>query len=193
MRTEEFINSRLEKINAELGMTEGQLESFKRQNRVVEIGMTASNAFSQSTNYDEKLAAMGTQLALLNSITDYMNLPQNKYQTLPSNVGLTDQAASSLIDTYNQIVLERNRLLRTANENSPTVIPLTEQLNDLTASIRRAMAQARNNYEIQRNAMQSQLSKYSAQVQQSPVQERILNQIGRQQEVRSTFSTSRMA
>ena len=185
VRTEEFINSRLEKINAELGMTEGQLESFKRQNRVVEIGMTASNAFSQSTNYDEKLAAMGTQLALLNSITDYMNLPQNKYQTLPSNVGLTDQAASSLIDTYNQIVLERNRLLRTANENSPTVIPLTEQLNDLTASIRRAMAQARNNYEIQRNAMQSQLSKYSAQVQQSPVQERILNQIGRQQEVRS--------
>ena len=50
VRTEEFINSRLEKINAELGMTEGQLESFKRQNRVVEIGMTASNAFSQSTN-----------------------------------------------------------------------------------------------------------------------------------------------
>ncbi len=185
VRTEEFINSRLEKINAELGMTEGQLESFKRQNKVVEIGMTASNAFSQSTSYDEKLAEMATQLALLNSITDYMNLPQNKYQTLPSNVGLTDQAASSLINKYNEIVLERNRLLRTASENSPTVIPLTEQLNDLTASIRRAMAQARNNYEIQRNAMQNQFSKYSAQVQQSPVQERILNQIGRQQEVRS--------
>ena len=185
VRTEEFINSRLEKINAELGMTEGQLESFKRQNKVVEIGMTASNAFSQSTSYDEKLAEMATQLALLNSITDYMNLPQNRYQTLPSNVGLTDQAASSLINKYNEIVLERNRLLRTASENSPTVIPLTEQLNDLTASIRRAMAQARNNYEIQRNAMQNQFSKYSAQVQQSPVQERILNQIGRQQEVRS--------
>ena len=82
-------------------------------------------------------------------------------------------------------MLERNRLLRTANENSPTVIPLTEQLNDLTGSIRRAMSQARNNYEIQRRAMQSQYSKYNAQVQQSPMQERILNEIGRQQEVRS--------
>lgn len=185
VRTEEFINSRLEKINAELGMTEGQLETFKRQNKVVELGMNASNAFSQSTTYDQKMAEMSTQLALLNSITDYMNMPQNKYQTLPSNVGLTDQAASSLIETYNQIVLKRNHLLRTANENSPTVIPLTEQLNDLTASISRAMAQARNNYEIQRNAMQNQYTKYNAQVQQSPMQERILNQIGRQQEVRS--------
>lgn len=184
-RTEEFINNRLEKINAELGMTEGQLESFKRRNRVVELDMTAANAFSQSTSYDQKLADMSTQIALLNSISDYMDMPQNKYQTLPSNVGLTDQAASSLINTYNQIVLERNRLLRTANENSPTVIPLTEQLNDLTGSIRRAMSQARNNYEIQRRAMQSQYSKYNAQVQQSPMQERILNEIGRQQEVRS--------
>lgn len=185
VRTEEFINSRLEKINAELGMTEGQLESFKRQNKVVALDMNASNAFSQSSTYDEKLANMSTQLALLNSITEYMNMPQNKYQTLPSNVGLTDQAASSLIDTYNQIVLERNKLLRTASENSPTVIPMTEQLNDLTASIRRAMSQARNNYEIQRNAMQNQYTKYNAQIQQSPTQERILTQIGRQQEVRS--------
>jgi capsular exopolysaccharide synthesis family protein len=184
-RTEEFINNRLEKINAELGMTEGQLESFKRRNRVVELDMTASNAFSQTTNYDQKLADMSTQIALLNSISDYMDMPQNKYQTLPSNVGLTDQAASSLINTYNQIVLDRNRLLRTANENSPTVIPLTEQLNDLTSSIRRAMSQARNNYEIQRRAMQNQYTKYNAQVQQSPMQERILNEIGRQQEVRS--------
>ncbi|MEE1120321.1 MAG: Wzz/FepE/Etk N-terminal domain-containing protein, partial [Prevotella sp.] len=61
-RTEEFINNRLEKINAELGMTEGQLESFKRRNRVVELDMTASNAFSQTTNYDQKLADMSTQI-----------------------------------------------------------------------------------------------------------------------------------
>lgn len=185
VRTEEFINSRLEKINVELGMTEGQLESFKRQNRMVEQKMTASNAFGQTNTYEQKLTEMSTQLELFNSINDYMNEPANKYQTLPSNVGLTDQAASSLINTYNNIVLERNKLLRTANENSPSVIPLTEQLNDLTSSIRRAMSQARQNYEIQRNAMLSQYSKYSAQVSQSPAQERILNQIGRQQEVRS--------
>lgn len=185
VRTEEFINSRLEKINVELGMTEGQIESFKRQNKMISVSSTASNAMGQTNNYDLQLTEMATQLALFNSISEYMDMPANKYQTLPSNVGLTDQAASSLIDTYNKIVLDRNKLLRTANENSPSIIPLTEQLNDLMASIRRAMAQARHNYEIRRNAVQNQYNKFSAQVQQSPAQERILNQIGRQQEVRS--------
>lgn len=185
VRTEQFINSRLEKINAELGMTEGKLESIKRQNKTIDLKATATNAYGQVTSYDQQLQEMATQLALFNSITEYMNMPANKYQTLPSNVGLTDAAASSLINRYNEIVLERNKLLRTANENSPSVIPLTEQLNDLTASIRRAMQQARNTYDIQKSAMEAQYNRFSAQVQQSPSQERILNEIGRQQEVRS--------
>lgn len=184
-RTEDFINKRLEKINAELGLTEGQIESFKRSHGVVDVNMTANNAYSQSNNYDQQLVDMGTQVELLNEISKFMNDPQNKNQPLPFNVGLSDQAASALISNYNQIAMERTRLLRTANENSPTVIPMTEQLNELSASIRRAIAQTRSNYQIKRNAMMNQYSKYNAQVQQSPVQERILNQIGRQQEVRS--------
>ena len=44
VRTEEFINSRLEKINAELGATEGELEAYKKRNRVVELRMSAGQA-----------------------------------------------------------------------------------------------------------------------------------------------------
>lgn len=184
-RTAEFINSRLEKINAELGMTEGQIESFKRSHNVVDVSMNAGNAFSQTTNYDQQLVEMGTQMQLLEHIAQTIDDPQNKYKTLPAITGIADDATASQIKTYNEIVLERNRLLRSANENSPSVIPLTENLNDLSSSIRRAIANARNNYQIKKNAMQSQFSKYNAQVQQSPVQERVLNQIGRQQEVRA--------
>lgn len=184
-RTEQFINNRLEKINAELGMTEGRIESFKRSHGVVDISQAAGNAYSQTNSYEMQLAEMATQLELLNQITDYINDPANKYQILPSNVGLADQDVSSLIANYNQIVLERNRLLRTANEYSPTVIPMTEQLNDLNINIHRALAQTRSNYQIRRNALLQRYSKYSAMVQQSPAQERVMNQIGRQHEVRA--------
>lgn len=184
-RTEQFINNRLTKINAELGMTEGRMASFKRSHRVVDFGSAAGNAYSQTNNYDTQLTEMETQVELFNLIVDYMNDPANKYMTLPSNVGLTDQSAVALISNYNQVVLDRNRLLRTANENSPAVIQLTEQLNELEASIRRAISQTRAHYNIQRNALMQQYSKYNAKVLQSPAQERILNEIGRQQEVRS--------
>ncbi len=185
VRTEEFINQRLEKINAELGSTEGQLESYKKRNNMVELKMNASQAVSGANEYSQKLVEANTQVALLNSISDYMNQPANKYQTLPSNVGLTDQSATQLINKYNDIVLERNRLLRSASESSPTVTPLTAQLEDLTASIRRAVAQAKQGLNIQRNSVAGQYDKYQGQVGSTPEQERILNQIGRQQDVKS--------
>ena len=184
-RTEAFINDRLEKINAELGSTESELEAYKKRNKMVQLSVNAGQAIGNANQYEQKLQEANTQVALLNSLQDYMDQPTNKYQTLPTNVGLSDQSASVLINKYNEIVLERNRLLRSASENSPTVLPLTSQLDDLSKSINGAMAQSRKNMEIQRNSIASQFGKYSGQVSQTPEQEHMLSQIGRQQEVKS--------
>lgn len=185
VRTEEFINGRLEKINAELGTTEGALENYKKAHGMVELKLNAGQAITNADTYNQKLAEANTQIALLNSINSYMSAPNNRYQTLPSNVGLTDASATELINKYNDIVLERNRLLRSASENSPTVTPLTSQLDDLNSSIKRAINQARRNMDIQRNSVAAQYSKYQGQIGDTPEQERMLTQIGRQQEVKS--------
>ena len=185
VRTEQFINQRLEKINAELGSTEGQLENYKKRNNMVELKMNAAQAVQNQDIFSQKLAEANTQVALLQSISQYMNDPANQYQTLPSNVGLTDQSATQLINKYNDIVLTRNRLLRSASESSPTVTPLTAQLDDLSASIRRAIAQAQKNMATQRQSVAEQYSKYVGQTSATPEQERILTQIGRQQDVKS--------
>lgn len=185
IRTEEFINDRLEKINAELGDTESELEEYKKRHNMVELKLNASNAVQQQGVYDAQLAEANTQVALINSLNDYMSQSSNQYQPLPANVGLTDQGTASLISEYNKIVLERNRLLRTASEASPSVAPLTQQLDELSSSIRNSMAQSRRSLEIQRNSIASQFGKYSGQVGATPEQERMLTQIGRQQDVKS--------
>ena len=182
--TEEFINGRLEKINAELGNTEGQLESYKRRNNVVQLEMNASQAMQNSNEFSQKLSEANTQVALLNSVQQSMRASE-KYGLLPANVGINDANVNSLISRYNELVLERNRILKSASESSPTVTPITEQLDGLSNSINRAMNQAKTNLQIQRNAVASQFNKYSGLVNESPEQERMLTQIGRQQEVKS--------
>ena len=184
--TERFINSRLEKINAELGQTEGELEKYKQNNEMVELKLNATQSLSNQNELDKKLNEVETQLALVNSLSDFMNESGNgSYQVLPSNVGLTDGPSQQLISKYNELVLERNRLLRSASENSPVVEPLTEQIQDLNRNIRRALSQSRRALEIQRSGIVQQYSKYNAEIAQTPQQERMLTQIGRQQEVRS--------
>lgn len=185
MRTEEFINGRLEKINAELGSTEGQLENYKKANRMVELKLNAGQAVSNADAFSQKLVEANTQLALLGEMRAYLDNPANKFQPLPSNVGLTDQSATALIGNYNTLVQKRNLLLQSASETSPSVTPITIQLEELQKSIRRALQQAQRNMNITRNSISSEFTRYQSQVGASPEQERMLTQIGRQQEVKS--------
>ena len=91
IRTEEFINGRLEKINAELGNTEGELESYKKAHKMVELKLNADQAIKDASQYTQKLTDANTQIELLNSINEFMNHSENKYQTLPSNSGCVPQ------------------------------------------------------------------------------------------------------
>lgn len=187
VRTEQFINDRLQKIDAELGNTDGAIEQFKKANNVLDFHATSTQSLTQTTTYDKEMAEAQAQLMLLSSINDYMNQSSNRYQTIPSNVGLTDAAATALINQYNSSVLERNKLLRTASDKSPNVQALTAQLDELTASIRSAILQAQRNQTILANSVQQQFHKYNDRITQTPEQERVLTQIGREQEVKSSL------
>ena len=184
-KTEEFINDRMEKIERELGKTESDLESYKKRHNLTQIRLDATETLSQSSQYSQKLSDANTQIQLLDYLREYVNNPSNRYELIPSNVGLSDQASTQLIINYNQKVQDRNKLLRTVSENAPQVQTLTSQLDQLQSSIRTALQQARRSADIQRQGIESQLRIYTSRVSSTPEQERVLTQIGRQQEVKS--------
>ena len=98
---------------------------------------------------------------------------------------MTDGTATSLIASYNQAVQDRNRLLKAASEQAPQVQTLTSTIDELQSSIKTALLQARRSADINRQGIQSQYAKYQGRVSSAPVAERVLNQIGRQQDVKS--------
>ena len=184
-KTEEFINQRIEKIDAELGTTENSLESYKRRNSVTKLEADAAQSLQLSAQYAARLADNNTQLQLLDYLKQYVDNSDNRYKLIPANIGMNDQASTQLITDYNKTVQERNKLIRSASEQSPQVQTLTATLNDLETSIKQALAQARHSAELQRSSIQSQYARYQGRIGNTPEQERVLNQIGRQQEVRS--------
>ena len=184
-KTEEFINQRIEKIDAELGMTENSLENYKRRNAVTKLEADAAQSLQLSAQYASRLADINTQLQLIDYLRQYVDDPDNRYKVIPANIGMDDKASTQLIADYNKMTQERNRLLRGASEQSPQVQRLTSMLDDLEPSIREALVQARHSAELQRSSIQGQYGKYQSRIGSTPEQERVLNQIGRQQEVRS--------
>ena len=184
-KTEAFINERLEKINAELGSTESELEEYKRMHNLTELRLDAGQTLTQSSQYAAKLAEANTQIMLLDYLREHVDNPRNKYQIIPSNVGMNDPISASLINEYNRTVQDREKMLRSASENAPQVQALSSTLDNLQASIHDALLQARRSADITRQGIESQYSTYTQRISNTPEQERILTQIGRQQEVKS--------
>lgn len=185
VKTEEFINGRLEKINTELGTTESALEEYKKRNNLTQLKLDATETLTQASQYSAKLYEAKSQIQLLDYLREHVDNPRNRYQIIPSNVGLTDPSSTALINQYNKTVLDRNRMLRTVSDISPQVQTLTSTLDELESSIRTALVQARRSADIQLQGIEKQYSIYSNRVASTPEQERILTQIGRQQEVKS--------
>ena len=185
LKTEEFINDRISKITSELGSTEGAIEEFKKRNAVTDVGIDATSSVQMSAQYSAQLSEANAQIQILDNLREYVNNPKNKYQVIPSNVGMTDAASSALISNYNQAVQDRNRLLKAASEEAPQVRTLTATIEELQNSIQSALMQARRAADINRQGIQSQYGKFQGKVSAAPIAERVLTQIGRQQDVKS--------
>jgi len=186
LRTEEFINERMSKINEELGSTESEIQKFKQQNAVTSLS-DASQAVQMSNEFSARLSEANSQVQMLDYLREYVNNPRNQYQIIPSNVGLSDGASTRLINDYNQAVQDRNRLLKAASEEAPQVKTLTATIEELQSSIRTALIQARSSADIKRQGIQNQYAMFQGRISAAPLQERVLNQVGRQQDVKSTL------
>ena len=183
--TEQFINSRIEVIRSELDETEGQLEDYKRSNELINLPTDAGSALNNSSNYQQRQVEMQTQMNLVQSLIDHVSNPSNCLQIIPANIGISDAATNTMISNYNEQVLTRNRLIRGSSENSPRVLQITDDINVLWNGIGQQLRSIYGNLQMQKNSIDAQYARFSGKVSNSPTQERVLNNIGRQQEIKA--------
>lgn len=121
-KTAEFIDERIGIISKELGSTEADLETFKRDAGITDLSSDAQIALTSNAEYEKKQVENRTQISLVEDLKKYLG--HNEYEILPSNVGLKDITLAAQIDRYNEMLIERKRLLRTSTENNPAIINL---------------------------------------------------------------------
>ena len=183
--TARFIDERIAIINQELGTTEQELESFKRESGLTDLSSDAKLAIAEKSGYEKLCVENGTQLNLIKYLSDYLNKPENANTTLPVNVGLDDEALTSLISQYNALILERNRLRRASSYSNPVVRRLDSNIDDMHASLLTTINSVYKGLLITKADLDRQAGKYAGQISNAPAQERRFVSIQRQQEIKA--------
>lgn len=182
-KTAEFIDERIGIISKELGSTEQDLENFKRSAGITDLSSEAQIALTGNAEYEKKRVENQTQINLVMDLQRYMK--GNEYEVLPSNIGLQDAASVGAIDRYNQMLVERKRLLRTSTENNPTIINLDTSIRAMRTNVQATLDATLKGLQITKEDLAREASRYSRRINDAPTQERQFVSIARQQEIKS--------
>ena len=182
-KTAEFIDERIGIISKELGSTEQDLETFKRTAGITDLKSEAEIALSGNAEYEKRRVENQTQISLVKDLQKY--LQGNEFEVLPSNVGLKDEALAAAIAKYNEMLMERNRLLRTSTENNPTIINLTSSIQAMRANVVASMDATLKGLQITKADLQREAKRFSQRISDAPTQERQFVSIARQQEIKA--------
>ena len=182
-KTREFINERIQIIDEELGNTEDKLEAFKRNAGLTDISSDAQLAVSGNAEYEKKRVENGTQINLVRDLNKYINNPSN--EVLPSNIGLSDNGLTTQIDRYNELIIERKRLLRTSTESNPMIVNLDASIRVMKANVKAAIDGTLQGLLIVKADLDREASRFSRRISDAPGQERQYVSIARQQEIKA--------
>lgn len=186
-KTAEFIDERINLINHELGTTESELASFKQRAGVVDIASDASQAAGEQANYERAYAENEVQLSLMNHLKNHILSTENQYEVIPANIGLTNGDLNTVVERYNEMLIERKRLLRTSHEDNPAVQSLNASIEVMRNSVMAAIQTAEKGLQINRQALKAQTRKYAGKISDAPVQEKEYLSMSRQQEIQANL------
>ena len=185
MRTAEFIDERIRVINEELSTTESELADYKQRAGLTDLNLNAQLALKENSEYDSKRAENINQLRLIDHLRTYIEDPKNKNEVIPVNVGLTDHALTNIIGQYNEMMIEKKRLLRTSKETSPAVINLDASIAATRKTVLATVENLEKALQITQKNLDMEAGKFRTKISNTPKQERELRDISRQQEIKA--------
>ncbi|UUC47032.1 GumC family protein [Flavobacterium cerinum] len=183
--TSRFISQRLELITQELDGVEKNVEGYKKENKITDIASEAGLFLENASQYEKNVIETETQMKVVASMKDFLK-NSKKGDLLPSNL-TTDATASSSIDDYNKLVLERNRILKSSTPNNPVIIALDEKIAALKISVDESLARMQSALTIKKRDLDRQEGLLGGRISRIPTQEREFRVLQRQQQIKESL------
>ncbi|MBT9189045.1 GumC family protein [Zobellia russellii] len=180
-RTSNFIDERIANISSDLASVDQSAQDFKTEKGVTDIAAEANVNLNVGVANQQELANARNQLNMAASMQELVQ-QQGSYEVLPTNIGLSDPTIASTTDRYNQLVLERKRLLKSSNEKNPVIVNLDQQIAGLKRSMQSSLSSTVNNLGLTVNSLSGQQARFNSKIYSSPANERALRDITRQQQ-----------
>jgi len=180
-----FLDERIQFLSTELSDVEKDVELYKKDNLLVNVESNAQMYMQAASEYSKDLVGIELQLEIFQSIEDYVS--QDELKLIPNSLNTANPTLISLIGKFNELQLERQKMLRTVQPGSAMIQNLDDQLNNLKFNIRENLRIIKNELTLTRNNLKSSSVQYQSKIRSVPSIERELLEINRQQGIKQAI------
>lgn len=181
--TSQFISDRLGVIESELGHVDENISSYKSEHLLPDVQAASSLYMAQSAENNKELSTLNNQLSTAQYIRRELNTKQLD-QTWPANSGIVSANIETQISEYNNLVLDRNRLIANSSEKNPLVKNMASSLQSMQRTIIQSVDNLIVSLNTQIRSLRRQEEATTNRLASNPNQAKYLLSVERQQKVK---------
>jgi len=182
-KTSKFIADRLGIITSELGDVEKEAENYKKKNNITDLPTEAELYLDNASDFKKNSIEVGTRLKVVDLMIDYLNKNKNN-DVIPANIVPDEGNSAALIVEYNNLVIERDRLLKSSTNDNPVVQRLNEKISTIKSSVSQSLTRLKSSLLVKNSDLEKQNNLIGGKIAQIPRQEREYRGIFRQQQIK---------
>jgi tyrosine-protein kinase Etk/Wzc len=180
-----FIDERLELIKQELFEAEGNVEAYKMKHQLTDFSTELKLLLETNVEYQKEIETLETQLRIIEFVED--QLKKDVTATIPLNIGLESEALNALLPHYNENILMKIKLERTALPDNPTLAITKIRIEEYRKNILSTINSVSQGLKITLKGLKEKDDVFAAKIKGIPTNEREFHEINRQQYLKNTL------
>jgi succinoglycan biosynthesis transport protein ExoP len=185
--TSDFINNRLELVFTELEEVDFTAEQLQKKNNLTALGSQA-NIYLESERQNEfQISSTANTIQLIDYLQEEIQEKNKSSDLLPSNIGIADANIDQVTRSHNELVAQRDKLLKNSSEKNPVVINLNNEISALKDNLENSLANMKKTSEITLKSLYKEDARIGGQLFTAPTKQRQLRDIERQQSIKESL------
>jgi tyrosine-protein kinase Etk/Wzc len=145
-RTISFIDNELLEIRTQLTNAESDLETYRKDNKLLDLNTEAERIFDHMKELDNEKAKLQLKNKYYNYLKDYLESHQDPaYIIVPSAMGIEDPATGDLLAQLSKLYSELSSLSQSATKRNPALKKLEAEIEQARNNI---LENAKNNIKL---------------------------------------------
>jgi len=168
-----FIEQRMAPLRKELDSIESSLAQFKSSRGLIGTSANSEMYLQKMQDYDKELTQINILESTIKAVEDFIRNPNLKDADL-AFVGVDNPGLQSMLNQYQLMRQQRDKLALTAQETNPTLILVNKNIADLRSNMEKQLANYKKNLSIAQATYQEKIGTANTIIKDAPIAEKEL-------------------